>query len=567
MGQSKNDMLLLKTETAAYLRSIDVNAYSLDKTDVRLKVYINECVSNPSGHNLYELLSIKRFFRLLDTYLFKSNEVKAFVSFYERLKFSGLKKRQSYKLTPIQVFQFSNILGFYRTEEKRLCREALLFVPRKFSKTTSVASLAIYDLLFGDSNAQAFVAANSYDQAKICFDEIRNILKSLDRNMSNFKLNREIITTKRPGRTAFIRCLASSPDKLDGLNASMVIVDEYSQSDSPALKNVLTSSMGARVNPLTVVITTAGDKKDSPFIDMLNGYKATLRGEIDNDSIFAHLFEPDVDDDESDPKTWAKVQPHLGVTVQSDYYDQEYRKALLTADDMKVFRTKLLNQFVDGDAKTWIRSEEIEALERTVDIDNINGRPMTMVAVDLSVFDDFSAVSYSIYSSTLKSFHIHTDYYLPEETVKYHPNKDLYAKWIEEGYLKICGEKVIDYQMIANDIFKRNRVLWIQGIGYDSYKSMEFTNALSAMGAANVMTPVPQTYGNFTSPVESFELGVKTGKISFNPNPITRYCFANAVIDEDRNENRKPIKRSENNKIDGAITCVMTFWLYNNVTR
>ena len=98
--------------------------------------------------------------------------------------------------------------------------------------------------------------------------------------------------------------MASNPDKLDGLNASTVILDEYSQADSAALKNVLTSSMGARLNPLTVVITTASDKHTSPFVDMLKGYKAILRGELDNDAIFTHIFEPDVNDEEGDPETW-----------------------------------------------------------------------------------------------------------------------------------------------------------------------------------------------------------------------------------------------------------------------
>lgn len=91
------------------------------------------------------------------------------------------------------MFQFSNILAFYKPgTNKRLIRSSL-FVPRKFSKTTSVASLSINDLLFGDANAQTYVAANSYNQAKVCFDEIRNILKSLDPKFRHFKINREII--------------------------------------------------------------------------------------------------------------------------------------------------------------------------------------------------------------------------------------------------------------------------------------------------------------------------------------------------------------------------------------
>lgn len=312
----KSELIGLKRQTAEALRRIDVGGYHLEKTDARLNTYVRVVIEHPDDHNLYELLAIKRFFRLLDTYLFKPKDVRKFIVYYESLKFSGLTGRTRYKLTPIQVFEFANILGFYLTKKKRLCRNALLFVPRKFSKTTSVVSLAIYDRLFGDANAQAYVAVNSYDQAQICFGEIKNILKALDPRFRHFKVNREQVFNKRRDRTSFARCLASNPDKLDGLNASTVILDEYSQADSEELKNVLTSSMGARVNPLTVIITTASEKIDCPFRDMLESYKAILRGEMDNDRIFAHIFEPDVDDEEDDPHTWAKVQPHLGVTVQ-----------------------------------------------------------------------------------------------------------------------------------------------------------------------------------------------------------------------------------------------------------
>lgn len=565
----KNDLIQLKARTLERLQEVNVEDYALDQTDVRLKDYVKSAISHPDDHNLYELLSILRFFRLLDAYIFKPTEVKKFIVFYENLKFSGLKGRVKYRLTPIQVFQFANILGFYRTPEKRLCRDALLFVPRKYSKTTSVASLAIYDLLFGDANAQAYVAANSYDQAQICFGEIKNILKSLDKRFKNFKINREQVFSKRRGRTSFARCLASNPDKLDGLNASTVILDEFSQADSAELKNVLTSSMGARVNPMTIVITTASDKLESPFVNMLNSYKAVLRGEVENDSIFAHIFEPDVNDAEDDPHTWAKVQPHLGITVQADYYENEYRKAQMTAEDMLTFRTKLLNLFVQDEAKVWFTSGEIEAMcKDDNNLKTLKNRPDAMVAVDLSVCDDFSSVSYNIYLPEIKMFHIHNDYYFPRKMLISHPNRELYERWAADGYLRLCDGNVIDYRMIVNDINARNREnIRILNIGYDPYKSMEFVNMMGASGAKKVLQPIKQTYGTFTSPVESFEIAARTGRVTFNYNPINWYCFGNAVIDEDRLENRKPIKKSQNAKIDGAVTAVMTFYLYNNFRK
>lgn len=446
---TKDELIQLKDATTKRLRSIDALSYNLEKADSRLSSYVRGCINNPNDHNLYELLSIVRFFRFFDTYDFRISEVRKFIVFYESLKFSGTKGKTRYKLTPIQVFQFANILGFYHIgTNKRVIREALLFVPRKFSKTTSVASLAIYDLLFGDANAQTYVAANSYNQAKVCFDEIRNILKALDPKLRRFTINREIIYNRIKGKTSFARCLASNPDKLDGLNASTVILDEYSQADSAALKNVLTSSMGARLNPLTIVITTASDKQECPFIDMLKNYKAILRDELFNDAVFAHIFEPDAHDEESDPHTWRKVQPHMGITVYEDFYVSEYQKALISADDALEFRTKLLNLFVQNTAKIWLSASDIEALTKEVYIDKLSNRPPCMVAVDLSVCDDFSAVTYMLYSAVSRSFHSHTDYYFPADALLNHPNRELYEKWAKDDDLKLCKGNVIDYKLL-----------------------------------------------------------------------------------------------------------------------
>ena len=505
--ENRDELIALKQSVISDLHNIDVDSYKLDRADERLNVYIKGCINNPDAHNLYELLAVRRFFVFLDKYEFRIKEVKKFVTFYERLKFSGTKGKTRYKLTPIQVFQFSNILAFYKPDtNKRLIREALLFVPRKFSKTTSVASLSINDLLFGDANAQT-------------------------------------------------------------LNASMVIVDEYSQADSAALKNVLTSSMGARLNPLTVVITTASDKETAPFVEMLKMYKSILRGEIENDSIFAHIFEPDVDDEEGDPATWRKVQPHMGITVYEDFYIDAYQKALYSAPDALEFRTKLLNVFTTDQTTKWIEAKQIEERFKDIRIENIGTYPLTMVAVDLSVRDDFSSVTYNIYSKESGSFHSHTDYYFPEGALKDHPNRELYEGWAKAGYLILCDGDIIDYQQIVNDILARAKYLQIMGVGYDPYKSAEFVNLLtySVGGASEYIKPVKQTYGTFTSPIESFELALYRSKLTFSPNPITPYCFSNAVLDEDRNMNKKPVKKTHNAKIDSTITNLMTFYLFNNM--
>lgn len=528
--------------------------------------YLEEVVSNPDGHNVYELLAVKRFFELLDKYPFKVGRVRKFFKFYHALRFSGLQGRRHYKLTPVQCFQFANIYGFALPDGRRLCRTAYIFVPRKFSKTTSAAAMAVYDMLFGDDNAQAYVGANSYDQAKVCFDEVRNIMFDLDGDGKNFQVNREKITFKGRHRHSFIQCLTANAKTKDGLFASLVIMDEYAQARNTAgkngadLRNVLTTSMGPRVNPLLVIITTASEVVDGPFAHELEGVKKVLEGEQENDTIFASLFMPDAWDEESDPKTWAKVQPHLGVTVRPDYYEQEYRTAQLSDENMVAFRTKLLNVFAISAKERWFTYEKAQTLLGKFDIDHLKGMPLCAVAYDLSVHDDFSAVSYTYYSSSTKSFYCHTDYYFPKGALVGHPNEQLYRRWHKDGHLKLCQGSCIDVRMIADDILARSKRVRIIRIGYDAYKAQDLTSILLSIGGKSIIQPYGQTNGNFNLPVESFEMLAYADppKIVLNNNPINVYCLCNCVLTEDNLENKKPVKISQYQKIDGTITMLMT---------
>ncbi len=535
-------------------------------TDPRMGEYLSMLATDPDRHNLYELLAARRFLEMLDRYEWRAAAVRRFAAFYEALRFNGTSGRTRYRLTPVQYFQFANIFGFYGADGLRLTRTAYIFVPRKFSKTTSAASLAVYDMMFGDNNAQAYVGANSYDQAKICFDEIRAIMKDLDPKERHFRVNREKIMYRDGSRDSFIQCLTANAKTKDGLHASLAIMDEYSQARNTAgkngadLKNVLTSSMGPRREPLTVIITTASEVVDGPFAHELEHVKAILRGEAENDTIFAAVFMPDVDDEESDPRTWAKVQPHLGITVRPDYYAKEYANALLSAENMLTFRTKLLNVFTLNEQKTWFTWEKARELVGDFDIDMVEGHPSCAVAFDLSVRDDFSAVSYTIYSERTKRFYSHTDYYLPEGSLSGHPNEQLYRQWAADGWLRLCKGERIDVRQVCGDILLRSKRVSIVRIGYDAWKSQELVNCLIASGASGVLQSYSQTYGSFNLPVESFEMlaYADPSLITMNRNPINVFCLTNCVIDTDTLENKKPLKISHTRKIDGTVTMLMT---------
>lgn len=565
--EEKDRLRQAKEDVTRQLRHANIDRYLLSSVDSRLDNYVQEVASNPNGHNLYEQLAVGRFLRMADKYGVNATEVRRFFTLYENLYFPGKAGPQKYRLTPVQVFQFANIYGFWH-DGRRVVREAVLYVPRKFSKTTSCAALAIDDLLYGDANAESYTGANSNDQAKKCFDVIRGCMRRLDPDERRYTVNEQTIKSKRKDRTAFAQCLTANARTKDGLNASTVIMDEFSQARDNSLLTVLTTSMGVRENPLTVIITTASDVFDGPFYEMLQGYKAVLRGEIDDDSVFAHIFEPDLDDPEDNEATWRKVQPHMGVTVSLEFYRQEYKNAVRNgAAAMLAFRTKLLNVYSENTQRSWISGTLARSIARPMPLDAITGRPDAMVAIDLSESDDFSAVTMGMYDSARNNFHFHTSYFFPEGALSGHPNERMYRVWAEKGYLRLTAGDVIDYREIVDYVLYLNSRVRILGIGYDPWKSQEVINMLGAAGARNVLTGVRQTYGNFTAPVESFEHGVKTGHIFINDNPINYYCFGNAVLDSDKLENCKPIKRKQTQKIDGVITKLMCLRLFMDALR
>lgn len=535
---------------------------------VRLHTYLDGCISSPDEHNLYELLAVLAFADKIERFLFLPEMGARFVRFFEGLPLPSSGGRASVAATNVQVFQFLNIYAFFTEEGKRLTREVLLFVPRKYGKTTVAAAFALYDALFGDADAQAYITANSLEQSAICYGMVRSIAKLLDKTRKRLHALADKVLVHLPNRESLVRCLPNNPGVLDGLKASVCVNDESSQAVSFDTKNTITTSMGPRRNPLTVDITTASSLIEGPFADELNYCKAVLRGEKEDYTLFAHIFQPDLDDDESLPSTWCKVHPHIGVSVDTDFYAAQYKKAQRSLEDSIAFRTKLLNTFVCGSAKSWITADEVAALHdkrTTLAALNVNDALYyATCSYDLSIKDDFSCVTYMVYFPEQQRFFSHTDYYFPRERVARHPNAELYTRWAEQGYLILTDGDVIDYSRIVNDILEMNSHVALTAIGYDAYKNKEVTSSLLAAGASNILVSVPQTNAAFVSAVQNMELSVARKRINFAPNPITAWCFQNAVIDEDNKGNRKPVKRTQGSsaKIDGAITNLMCLRLW-----
>ena len=78
--------------------------------------------------------------------------------------------------------------------------------------------------------------------------------------------------------------------------------------------------------------------------------------------------------------------------------------------------------------------------------------------------------------------------------------------------------------------------------------------------------PYSQAIGNFNRPTKYFEMLLRQGKVIIDYNPCVRWCFNNAELKYDHNNNCKPVKSAGNQdrKIDPIIAMVQALGTYLN---
>ena len=133
-----------------------------------------------------------------------------------------------------------------------------------------------------------------------------------------------------------------------------------------------------------------------------------------------------------------------------------------------------------------------------------------------------------------------------------------YQRWNRNKYLEICPGNVTDYDAVLNNILRVQKVydLFIAGVFYDSFNATQF--AINATNAGLYMQPFSQTLGSYNKPTKEFERQLKSGKVTIDNNPITRWCIANTALKIDTiNDNCKPVKGgTKYEKIDGVIAMI-----------
>jgi len=577
--------------------------------DPRVEAYVAG-LTDDEHHNMYEQLGALKFLGMLDEYPFDIPYTQQRFRLYEGiwesgrhvkggLCFSGLAGRTHYRLTPIQAYMLAGVYGFRHWVDtgapagsrqllpseverdgmiwdcRRLVNEAVFFIPRKFGKTTIGAFFQFEGFFFGDYNFEGYCCANSADQAKILYSMAYDLIHQLDPDEKRIRFTAtEINWKKGQPRAAKIVALSAGGKTKDGLFAQYCSSDEYGSatyvndhSDMASLVNVVEGSMGPRREPLTVHTTTAGNSLLGPFQVKLDAIKDLLRTEVGQPDRapwqFAVILQPDeweMDDETlfSDERIWRKVNPHIGITVQPDFYRKEIEKSRLDPEKRKETATKLFNVFQSGAVTEWIKPELIRQLQTERRIDDCRWEDGWSVyaGMDFSQGRDLHAITYLAWNENTGEFFADLDAWVTEETLETVSISELYKTWVDAGWLHVSPGKVLQPSLPVNRIIDLNgKGVNFMAFGYDSYQSREpimllkewLFSTLGIVKPDEMVMPVSQTFASYNPSVIKVENCVKSDPplLRFSKNPMWPWEFGCCQLETDvRMENRKPLKRN-----------------------
>ena len=494
---------------------------------------------------------------------FDEKAVRECFEFIRQIKhFAGKSAGKQFDLMPWQKWVVGSIIGIkHKDTGFRVCKDCMILVARKNGKTSLIAALSLYMLIAdGEASPSIGCVATSRDQARLLFEMAQQFGKSLDPKEVHLKNYRNYI--KFTPNNGEFKVFSSDSSNLDGLNLSLGICDETHAYKDNRLYSVLKSSMGFREQPLIVQITTAGFLLEGyPCFETFKVSVEILAGVKTQDEFFPFLYMLDPDDDWTDEENWVKCNPCLDVTVTKEYLRDQVRAALNDSTQETPIKTKNFNIWMSSSVQ-WIPQDIIAKQMKPVNIEDYRGKTCYL-AVDLASVGDFTALSCMIPDGDM--FVYKTWCFLPEESLKEHPNKILYDRFIQEGSLQLTAGNVCDFDNIINKIAEINQILNIEGIYYDSWNSSFFTIKCTELGYN--MIPVSQAVGSFNAPTKEFERWARDGKLIIDKSSNILWEFGCVSLKVDHNDNVKPSKDSYNKKIDGVVAMVMCTagWMKNPI--
>lgn len=450
------------------------------------------------------------------------------------------------------------VFGWRRQDGTRRFRVAYIELPRKDGKSTMGAGVGLY-LTVSDqeAGAEVYSAATKKDQAKIVHDAAKAMLKTSPRLQRFAKQLRNSIYCERLGSK--FEPLGADSSTLDGLNPHGLIIDELHAHSDRHVYDVLQTGTGARRQPLTFIITTAG-VYDPVSIgwEMHELAVKVLEGAIADESFFAYITSADEGDDWREPRTWAKANPNLGISIKAEYLEAECARAQQSPAYENTFKRYHLNIWTQQ-VDRWITVERWNACpDSPVTPDQVAGR-RCFAGLDLSTKLDVTAAV--LLFPPLQPdglWDVLWRFWVPEELVaertRAHRLPD-YAAWVRDGWLLQTPGNVIDYQLIRQEVNGLGKVCKVQEIGYDPWNASQL--GVELQGDGFTLVEMRQGYKTLSEPAKALEALVLSRRLRHGGHPVARWMVSNVTVRTDPNGNIAPDKSTAAGKIDGVVALIM----------
>jgi phage terminase large subunit-like protein len=482
----------------------------------------------------------------------RASKICSFVELLPHIK--GRWKTRNIVLEPWQCFLLTTIFGWVDADGFRRFRKALTVIPRKNTKTTIAAAVALFLLgVDGEPGAEVVSAATTKDQAKLCWEVGKRMVERSTGFRDRFGVEALSHSIVVEAAASSFKPLSRDADTLEGLNPHGWIVDELHAHKTREVFDVLDEATGARRQSLGFLISTEGENSTGIFAEQRAYGEQILAGRHEDDSYFVIIYTIDPEDDWTDPASWRKANPNLGVSVFEDDLATRCRQAQKNTESQSSFLTKRLNVRVGaGNAYFNLLAWEHRCKDEALAIEDFYGQPC-QIFLDLASKSDACA-KVQLFERQGKRY-VFGKYYLPEDSLeKGNPNYDLYRGWSDADWITITPGSATDYEFIERDLMFDVQNFQVLNVCYDPFQATQFATRMYSSGVP--MQEYGMSVRNFSEPMKQLAADIVSGQIKHNGDPVLAWMIGNVTAKVDAKENVFPRKARPENKIDGAVALI-----------
>jgi phage terminase large subunit-like protein len=484
-----------------------------------------------------------------------------------RLRLSkGIFAGRPFVLSAWQVWALYTLFGWERLvgdEWLRRFRKAYLSMGRKNGKTELVAGIGLAFLfpalgLGGEIGGEIYSAATKRDQAAICWDHAAKMVRRSPELRDEISIHDSRYNLAAPESESKFEAVAADSTTLDGLGPVLVIVDEYHEHPTSQVMDVLESGQGARREPLTLVITTAGGKRSGPCWDLEQDALRALEGVGGDDvadELFALVCRLDDADDPFDPGVWIKANPNLGVSVREDFIATEARTAKRQPRKVNEFLRKHCNSWTETSV-AWLPLTDWDRCDADVIARPGTGR-RAYVGVDLSSTSDYTAAVALLEPGEDGFWDVLPAFWIPAETLEDRARVDRVPvqRWVDSGLVYATAGNVVDQDALKGWLLNLRERFDVVAVPMDPHNATKLQTELIALGFPVIS--MRQGWVTMSPAIKQTETWIRQGKLRHGGNPVLRWMFANVALKRDQNDNLALHKGRSADRIDGIVSLCM----------